>query len=394
MRQTGCALVALAAGSFLVGMTEFAGMSLVPDFARDFKISIPEAGHTVSAYALGVVVGAPLIITAAASLTRRTLALVLLALIVLGNVAAVFAQSYMQLVAARFATGLPHGAYFGTAALIAASMVEPHQRASAVGRVMLGLTIATIIGVPAAQWLGRDFGWRASFALFCGFGLIALLLVYLFVPRDASHIRSHWRRELGALTNAQVWLTLMIGATGCGGMFAVYTFLEPTLRQVTGAPAGAVPLAFMIFGAGLTFWMVVVPALGGRELMRAAAILLAVLAAVFALYPLAARNIIAINVAVFLIGGLGALGALLQTRLMHVAGEAQGLAAALNHSAFNFANALGPFLAGAAITAGFGWTASGLVGAGLAALGLIFLFASVRHERTRPAGAPCEAAAE
>lgn len=374
-------LFALSAGAFAVGTTEFAAMSLVPNFAEDLKISIPEAGHAVSAYALGVVIGAPILTAIAASYARRTTALFLLALFILGNASTMFSHSYSMLLLTRFISGLPHGAYFGVSALIAASVVKPHQRARAIGLAMVGLSIATIIGVPSAQWLGHQFGWRWTFAVVAMLGLIAFSLVWCFAPKQDFHDKSHWRQELAALGNEQVWLTLMIGAIGFGGMFAVYTFLEPLMLQVTHSTAAAVPIELAIFGIGMTSGSIIIPWFADRGLMKTAAWLLFGETIVFATFPWMDKHLWSISISIFLIGNLGALGTLLQTRLMDVSAESQSVAAALNHSAFNLANALGPYLAGLAITAGYGWSSSGFVGAGLSLAGLGFLWLSVVRSR-------------
>lgn len=370
--------LALAMGGFAIGTTEFATMSLLPYMARDLAVDVPTCGHVISAYALGVVVGAPLIAVASARIARRSLLIGLMLVFALANGLSALAPSYGWLLAFRFLSGLPHGAYFGIASLVAASVVPQARRTVAVGRVMLGLTVATIVGVPLANLLGQMVGWRWGFAVVAVLALVTAALVATFAPRDRPDAAASPLRELGALARPQVWLTLAIGAVGFGGVFAVYTYLASTLSQVTGAPAGALPLVLMVFGVGMTLGNLIVPRFADRALMPTAGAALVWMAAMLALYPLAAHNVVAIGLNLFGLGLGCALASVLQTRLMDVAGDAQALAAALNHSAFNTANALGPWLGGMAIAAGYGWTSTGWVGLALALGGLVVWLVSWR----------------
>jgi DHA1 family inner membrane transport protein len=361
---------ALAVGGFAIGTTEFATMSLLPYFSRDLGISAPVAGHVISAYALGVVLGAPLIAVLAARISRRSLLIGLMLLFALANGLTGLAPSYHWMLLLRFISGLPHGAYFGVAMLVAASLVPTERRAQAAARVLLGLTIATVVGVPAANWLGLVVGWRWGFVVVAGLSLLTAALVALYAPHQPPAKDASPLTELGALKNKHVWLTLGIGAIGFGGMFSVYTYLSTTLLEVTRVSPVLAPFVFAVFGIGMTVGLITVPRFAHGNLMQTAGWLLAWSAVMLALYTFAAFNIWTITAAVFAIGLGGALGPVLQTRLMDVAGEAQTLAAALNHSAFNVANALGPLLAGAAIAAGYGVQSSGIVGAALALAGL------------------------
>jgi DHA1 family inner membrane transport protein len=383
-------ILALAMGGFAIGTTEFATMSLLPYFAASLGVDAPAAGHVISAYALGVVVGAPVIAVLTARMSRRTLLMVLMALFALGNGLSALAPTYGAMMVFRFLSGLPHGAYFGTASMVATSLVPINKRTQAVGQIFLGLTVATIVGVPLANWLGQAVGWRWSFGVVAVLGLTALVLVLLFAPRDRPDPLSSPLRELGALKVGQVWLTLAIGAIGFGGLFAVYTYLASTLMAVTGVSAGTVPIVLCVFGIGLTAGNLIVPRFADRARMPTAGVLLVWSAAALALYPAAAGNIWTISIDVLLIGIGAALATVLQTRLMDVSGQAQALPAALNHSAFNTANALGPWLGGMAVAAGFGWTSTGWVGALLALAGLAIWFVSVlvdRQAALRPSAA-------
>ncbi|MBO9557763.1 MAG: MFS transporter [Caulobacter sp.] len=385
----GVVLAALALGGFAIGTTEFASMSLLPDFAAGLGVDAPTAGHAISAYALGVVVGAPVIAVLAARLPRRIILVALMAVFAVGNLLSALSPSFGWMMAFRFFSGLPHGAYFGVAALVAASVSPPERRAQSVAMVMIGLTVATIVGVPMANVVGQWIGWRWGFVIVAVLAALTATAVYLFAPRDAAHPDASPLRELGALAKGRVWLTLGIGAIGFGGMFCVYTYLASTIDHVTHA-AAALPLVLGVFGAGMTVGTLVCAWAADRAQMPAIAGVLLWSAGALALYPVATGSLWTLIPVVFLIGCGGGLGAVLQTRLMDVAGDAQTLAAALNHSAFNFANALGPWLGGLAIAAGWGWTSTGYVGAALALGGfLIWAVAAldVRRERLRLAAA-------
>lgn len=363
-------LLALAVGGFAIGTTEFAAMSLLPFFAPALGVDAPTAGHVISAYALGVVVGAPLIAVLGAKLAKRTLLIGLMAVFALANGLSALAPDYWTMMLCRFLSGLPHGAYFGVASLVAAGTVAKEKRSQAVARVMLGLTVATVIGVPAASALGQYANWRIGFGIVAVLALACAVLVALFAPRDRPLEGAGPLRELGALARLQVWLTLGIGAIGFGGIFAIYTYLGDTLREVTHADPAAVPFVFSAFGVGLTLGTLVCAWAGDRWRMRSMAVVLIWGAAVLAIYPFATGNLWSITLLVFLVGSGGGLSTILQTRLMDVADDAQTLAAALNHSAFNTANALGPWLGGMAIAAGYGWSSTGFVGCALALGGL------------------------
>jgi DHA1 family inner membrane transport protein len=372
---------ALAVGGFAIGTTEFATMSLLPYFAHDLGVSAPTAGHAISAYALGVVLGAPLIAVLAARVARRTLLIGLMLLFALANGLTGLAPSFGWMLLLRFLSGLPHGAYFGVAMLVAASLVPSDQRAHAAARVLMGLTAATIIGVPCADWLGQAIGWRWGFGIVAALSLLTATLVALFAPHQPPAQGTSPLTELGALRNRHVWLALGIGAIGFGGLFCVYTYLANTLLSLTHVRAAIVPLVFAVFGAGMMSGLMIVPRFAHGRLMATAGWLLVWSALTLALYIFAVGNLWTITISVFAIGLGGALGPILQTRLMDVAGEAQTLAAALNHSAFNVANALGPLLGGIAIARGLGLASTGLVGCALALGGLALWAVALKAQR-------------
>ncbi len=381
----GWVMFALAMGGFAIGTAEFAVMSLLPYFSIGLGIDAPTAGHVISAYALGVVVGAPLLAVMGAKFPRKHLLIGLMAVFALANGLSALAPTYHWMLFFRFLSGLPHGAYFGVASLVAASLVPPDKRAQAVARVLTGLTIATIIGVPLANWLGYAVGWRWAFGVVAVLAATTALLVWRFAPLDRPAEGAGPLRELGALKRRQVWLTLSVGAIGFGGMFAVYTYVASTMLEVTHVSATLVPLVLAIFGVGLTIGNLGAAWAADRALIPTAAGLLVWSAAALLFYWLGAGQIVTLSLAIFLVGCGGGLGAVLQTRLMDVAGDAQTLAAALHHSAFNLANALGPWLGGLAIAAGYGWQSTGWVGALLALGGLVMLGVAVLDDRRRAA---------
>jgi MFS transporter, DHA1 family, inner membrane transport protein len=378
------AVFALALGGFGIGTTEFVAMGLLPDIAASLGITEPTAGHVISAYALGVVIGAPLIAALTARMQRRTLLLGLMAVFTLGNLASVLAPTYGTLVAARFVAGLPHGAFFGIAALAAAHLMGPQNRAKAVAHVMCGLTVATVVGVPMASWLGQALGWRSAFGLVVVIGIITLTALWFWLPPRlrTMHVTSPLT-ELGALKRVQVWLAVLVGMIGFGGMFAVYTYISTTMTDVAGLPRGLVPVALMVFGVGMVVGNLVGGRLADRSVIRALYLSLGALGAVLAVFVLAAHNPWTALLVLFGIGAAGsAVAPALQTRLMDVARDAQTLAAALNHSALNIGNATGAWVGGLVIAAGYGYTAPAAAGALLAAAGLVVLTASVALQRS------------
>lgn len=370
--------LALAMGGFAIGTGEFSIMGLMPDVARNLAITEPQVGHVISAYALGVVAGAPLLAILGARLLRRHLLILLMGFFALANFASAMAPGYHSLMLLRFVAGLPHGAYFGVAVLVAASMVPINRRARAVSRVMLGLSVAMLVGNPLATWLGQTLSWRAAFALVGAVALLTVALVALLLPLDRDEKRNAPAQELRAFNRPPVWLALAIGSIGFAGMFCVFSYLAPTLLEVTGVHQRWIPIALAIFGLGGIAGNLAGGWLFDRLQFQAAGWILAWSALVLLLFPLAARSLWSLLPAVFAIGTMVALGPVLQTHLMDVATGAQTLAAASHHAAFNLANALGPWLGGLAITAGLGWTSTGYVGAVTALAGLL-IFAWARR---------------
>ena len=372
------AVFALVLSGFGIGTAEFASMGLLPEIASGFGISEPTAGHAISAYALGVVVGAPVLTALSARVPRKTLLVALMTVFTVGNLATVLAPSYPLLVVARFVCGLPHGAFFGVAALVAAHLMGPGQQAKAVANVMAGQTVATVVGVPAASWLGQALGWRSAFALVVVVGVATLTAIWRWMPDLRSMQITSVLTELGALKCVQVWLALVVGMVGFGGMFAVYTYISTTLTDVAGMPRTFVPVALVVFGIGMVVGNLVGGQLAYRSVVRALYLSMGAQAVVLAIFIVASHRTYTALPVLFLIGATSAaFTPALQTRLMDVAADARTLAGALTHCALNIGNAAGAWLGGLVIAAGYGYTAPAGFGAMLATASLILLTASI-----------------
>ncbi|MFW8603671.1 MFS transporter [Rhizobium beringeri] len=373
--------LALACGGFGIGTGEFAIMGLLPNVADTFSVTTPQAGYVISAYALGVVVGAPVIAVLAAKMARRTLLLMLMLIFAAGNILSAMAPTFESFTLLRFVSGLPHGAYFGVAALVAASMVPVHRRARAVGRVMLGLTVATLLGTPLTTFFGQSLDWQVAFFSVGVLGLLTVALIWFYVPKDRVSEEAGFLRELGAFRRPQVWLTLGIAAVGYGGMFAMFSYIASTTTEVAMLPEAAVPIMLVLFGVGMNAGNFIGSWLADKSLLGTIGGSLIYNVVVLTTFSLTAANPNMLGLCVFLVGCGFAAGPALQTRLMDVAADAQTLAAASNHSAFNIANAIGAWLGGLVIAGGYGFAATGYVGAVLSLLGLFVFAASLRLER-------------
>jgi len=372
------AILALALGGFGIGTGEFVIMGLLPDAAVDLAISIPQAGHLISAYALGVVIGAPVLAVLGARIPQRRFLVWLMVFFAVANFVSAIAPSYHSMLVARFVTGFPHGTYFGVAALVAANLVGQGKRTQAIGLVMLGLTVATLIGVPLAAALGQWLSWRAAFVFVGVVGVLSFMMVARCVPYIPANDHASPLRELTALKNKQVWITLGIGAIGFGGLFAVFSYVKPTLMHLAGLGESTIPWVLALFGVGMIAGNLIGARLADWNLTKTIRGILWWGVLVLSAFYWTSQHPILGPINILLIGTLVALGPALQARLMDVAGEAQTLAAALNHSAFNAANALGAWLGGVAISAGLGWNSTAYVGA-LFAIGGIGMHAWARR---------------
>jgi DHA1 family inner membrane transport protein len=375
-------LVALAVGGFAIGTTEFSSMGVLPDIAGDLGVSIPTAGNAITAYAVGVVVGAPVFAVLGARLPRKKLLLALMAAITLANLGSAVAPTFPLLVLSRFASGLPHGAYFGMAAVVASTLVPRERRSRAVAMTMLGLTIANVVGVPLTTVLGQAFGWRSTYATVVVVGLLTLVAVEAFVPRVAAEPGAGPRQELAALQRPQVWLTLLLGSVGFGGFFAIYSYVSPMLTEVAGAHESSVPVALATVGVGMTLGNIVGGRLADWSVLRTLAGGFVAVILVLLTFLVTAHAFATVLVSLFLLPFASSCTIpALTARLLDVSHEGKGLAAALNHAALNVGNALGAWLGGLVIAGGFGYTSPAVVGAALAAAGLLVLGVSYAVER-------------
>ncbi|GGS49296.1 MFS transporter [Streptomyces griseoviridis] len=376
------ALLALAVVAFGIGTTEFATMGLLPQIAEGVGVSVPHAGNLVSAYALGVVVGAPVLTGAGARLPHKRLLLLLSGLFVLGNLASAFASDFGLLFAARFVSGLPHGALFGVGAVVASRLVAPDRAARAVSKMFLGLTIANIVGVPAGTALGQQFGWRAAYAAVAVIGLVALAALAAFVPHQPRGRQTGIRHELRAMGNRQVAIGLATAVVGFGGFFAVYSYLVPMLTNLTGLSDSSTTLVLALYGVGMTLGTLIAGPLTDRALRPTMYGGLALLAVALVVFYFTVHSTVPALLTITFIGVMGSLITTpIQMLLMAKAHDAPTMAAASNHSAFNLANAGGAWLGGLVISAGWGWASPALVGAALAVVGLGFAFAGGRMDR-------------
>lgn len=368
-------MVALALGGFGIGTTEFVSMGLLPLIADDFGITEDQAGHAISAYALGVVVGAPLITAVTGRTPRRRLLILLMIAFTLGNALSVVAANYPLLLAARFIAGLPHGAYFSVAGLAAASMAPAGKRGKAVALVGMGLSVATVAGVPAAQALGVAAGWHAAYLLVALIGVATLVALWFLMPHMTRMLATSVRTELGAFGRSQVWLTLAMGTVGFGGMFAVYTYISWTMTERAGLDPSLIWLVLMAYGIGNVAGNYFGGTLADRNLEKGILFSLVLIAVVLVAFYFTSQSPVLGVLNFGIIGFFGSsLVPSLQIRLMDVAGDAQTLAAALNHSALNLANASGAALGGAVVGAGLGYASPALAGAGLALSAIVIWF--------------------
>lgn len=382
-RARALILAALTIGGFAIGTSEFASMGLMPTMVADLHVDEPHVGHLISAYACGVVVGAPLLALLGGKLKRKTLLLALMAFYALGNLATALGPNYHALLLCRFIAGLPHGAYFGVAALVAAGISEPHERGQSVSLMMFGLNFAMLLGNPVSAWLGQQISWRIAFFMVSALAVLTVCLIARFLPVDAvATPQVKVRDELRAFNRLPVWQALLLGVVGFAGFFAVFAYLAPTLLYVTHVSKAWIPFGLSALGLGSMIGNFVGGWLFDRLGFRGIAVVLAWSIVTMLAFTLAARSPLTVLPATVAVGLLAALGTLVQTHLMDVAGEAQTLAAASHHAAFNAANALGPLLGGLAIEAGFGWTSTGYVGAVTASLGLL-LYAWARRSMLR-----------
>jgi len=395
--RTRLALLALAIGGFGIGSTEFVAMGLLPDIASDTmpglwatdqEGAISRAGLVIAAYAAGVVVGAPTIAAFAARFERKSVLLVLGVAFTLGTIASALAPTFGSVVAFRFIAGLPHGAYFGVAALMAAGLMGPDKRGRAVAFVLTGLTVSNVVGVPAITYIGQNATWRVAYLVVAGIFAFATLAILLAVPRQPGDKHATVRSEISVFKRPAVWFALLTGALGFGGFFAVYSYVAPLATEITGTTPGFVPIALIVLGTGMTVGNILGGRLADHGAMRAIFWLFGAFAAALLLLALTAHTVPGLLIGVLAVGmAAAALSPAIQTRLMDVAGDSQTMAAAVNHSALNIGNSLGAFIGGAAIGAGWGYLAPTWLGLALCVPGVLCALAGWLVTR-RMANAP------
>jgi DHA1 family inner membrane transport protein len=373
-------LLALAAGAFGIGVTEFAPMGLLPVIATDLGVSIPTAGLLISAYALGVMLGAPLMTLTTGRVPRRTLLIGLAGIFTIGNLLSALSTDYGMLLAARVITSLNHGAFFGVGSIVAAGLVAPNRQAGAVAAMFMGLTIANVVGVPLATWAGDVLGWRASFWGIAGIGVLVMAALRLTLPNLPAPSGGNVAAELRVLGRGPVLAALTLTVIGSSAMFTVFTYIAPILREQTHASLGFVTAMLVTYGLGLTVGNWLGGKFADRSVDRTLIVTLASLAAILVAFAVAMPFAVPTSVLVFLWGVASfALVPPLQVRVMAAAGDAPNLASSVNIGAFNLGNAIGAAVGGAVIAGGLGYPAVSIAGAIAAGLGLLLVLVLTRR---------------
>ncbi|MFC4517455.1 MFS transporter [Streptomyces ehimensis] len=376
------ALLALAIGAFGIGTTEFVTSGLLPDIAADFGVSIPTAGLLTTGYALGVVVGAPVLAVVGGRVARKTMLMALMGLFVAGNVISAAAPVFGVMLAGRIVASLAHGAFFGIGAIVAAGLVAPRKKAGAIAMMFTGLTTSTVVGVPLGTLVGQNAGWRVTFLIIAGLGVLAVLGIAALVPRQPRPERTRLSGETAAFRNPQVLLAMAMTVLGFGGVFTMSTYLAPLVTDVAGYAPSSVTWLLVLFGLGMLVGNLIGGKYADRALMPMLFTALGGLAVLLALLPLAAHDKIATAVVIPLIGAFGfATVPPLQKRVLDQTADAPTLASAVNIGAFNLGNAMAAWLGGLVISAGFGYTGPNWVGAGMAAAALLLALLSASLER-------------
>ncbi|SEE16561.1 MFS transporter [Streptomyces sp. TLI_105] len=380
------ALLALAVGAFGIGTTEFVIMGLLPDIASEYGVTIPTAGLLVTGYALGVVLGAPVLTVLGNKVSRKRMLMLLMGLFVLGNLLSAVAPSFGLMLTGRVVASLAHGSFFGIGSVVAAGLVAPDKKAGAIATMFTGLTVANIVGVPLGTFIGQTVGWRTTFAIVAVLGVIGLLGIAKLVPAMPRPEGTRLRGELTAFRNPQVLLAMAMTVLGFGGVFAAITYIAPMMTEVAGYSDGSVTWLLVLFGVGMFLGNLLGGRYADRALMPLLYTTLGSLAVVLALFTVVAHNKILAAIAILLVGALGfATVPPLQKRVLDQAHGAPTLASAVNIGAFNLGNALAAWLGGLVIAAGLGYTAPNWVGAALAAAALGLAFWSAALERRTPA---------
>ncbi|MHA7099280.1 MFS transporter [Roseivirga pacifica] len=374
------ALIALAIGGFGIGMTEFVIMGILPDVAEALNISIPKAGHFISAYALGVVVGAPILTGIGGKWPAHKVLLVLMLWFTIFNTISAFANSYTTLLIARFLSGFPHGAFFGIGAVVAGKLADKGKAAQAIAVMFSGLTLANLIGVPLGTYFGHHFHWNIAFMIVGVIGILAMVGIYYWMPELPQSSKQGMRKDFGALKRAEIWLVILLTTIGTGGFFAWYSYIAPLITEVAGYPENAVGYAMVLAGGGMVIGNIVGAKVADKySPINAVIIFLSLMVVALVVNTFVAHNQIAVMVMTFLIGGLAfCIASPIQMTMINSAKGSEMLGSSLNQSAFNMGNASGAYLAGLPIAMGYGFTSADLVGAAMAGGGIIIALVIVR----------------
>ncbi|MER5438363.1 MFS transporter [Streptomyces sp. NPDC002790] len=389
------ALLALAIGAFGIGTTEFVIMGLLPEVAGDFGVSIPTAGFLVTGYALGVMFGAPLMTALGTRIPRKRMLMLLLGFFIVGNLLSAVAPVFAVMLIGRVVASLAHGAFFGIGSVVAAELVAPEKKAGAIAMMFTGLTVANVVGVPLGTYIGQSVGWRVTFTVVAGLGVIGLVGIAKLVPDLPKPEGVRLRHELAAFKNVQVVLAMAMTVLGFGGVFAAITYIAPMMTHVAGFADGSVTWLMVLFGLGMVAGNLVGGKFADRALMPMLYVSLGALALVLALFTVTAHNQVLSAISIVLIGAFGfATVPPLQKRVLDQASGAPTLASAVNIGAFNLGNALSAWLGGMVIAAGLGYTSPNWVGAVLAAAALVLAVLSAALERRTSAPSLIVAATE
>ncbi|ULL13052.1 MFS transporter [Paenibacillus sp. H1-7] len=379
------AIYALTLGAFAIGMTEFIIMGLLPEVAASLKVSIPMAGFLITGYALGVAIGAPFITVATHKMPRKALLLFLMILFIAGNALAAIAPNYTVLMLARILAALTHGSFFGVGSVIAAELVPKEKRAGAIAIMFTGLTLANILGVPFGTYLGQAYGWRSTFWAITLIGIIALIGIVILVPKVASAVSS-LQKELGVLKRPAVHIALLMTVFGFGGVFTAFTYISPILVDITGFSPGSVSYILVLFGVGITIGNIYGGKLADRSLFPSLLGILALLAIILAVFSFTDQHKLLTLITVFVLG-VAAFGTVpgLQLHMLNTAKEAPTLASTLNIAAFNLGNALGAYIGGIVIDAGFagGLSAVPWVASLVTVIGILFTIWGAQYQKLR-----------
>ncbi|EEY92704.1 transporter, major facilitator family protein [Acinetobacter junii SH205] len=371
-------LLALAIGAFAIGTTEFSPMGLLPNIAHDLGVSIPSAGMLITGYALGVMLGAPIVTLWFGGFARRNALIFLMAIFTIGNLIAAFAPNYMSLMGARLITSLNHGAFFGIGSVVAASVVPAHKQASAVATMFMGLTIANIGGVPLATWVGQTIGWRMSFLAIAVLGVVTMFSLWKALPVGAVGKKTDVKMELKVLTRLPVILALLTTVFGASAMFTLYTYIAPSLVAFNHASPMFITMMLVLIGVGFSIGNHLGGKLADRSIDKTLIGFFIALIVLMAVFPLLAQTQVGTAVGLVLWGAAAfAIVPSLQMRVMSVAHEASGLASSVNIGAFNLGNAVGAAAGGAVLSLGLSYASVSMIGAALAAIGLLLVFIQI-----------------